>query len=197
MPDSVDGRRMNGTQAAAPNRDLSVDFYRVSAIGLVVVGHWLVASATYHDGEFGLQNPLVEMPWTQWLTLASQVMPASFLMAGYASSASWTRRGEPSAEPPQRGLRQRLARTLGPAGAGAAWGVRGGSAGGGVGAALGGGGRVAVGVRRLGGRLPPVVPGHFRAVGPGGAGGGGRGGAVGARRAGRPGDCGGSHRCGR
>src|SRR5262249_52839527 len=117
MPDSVDGRRMNGTQAAAPNRDLSVDFYRVSAIGLVVVGHWLVASATYHDGEFGLQNPLVEMPWTQWLTLAFQVIPAFFLMAGYASAVSWTRRGETDSESPQRWLRYRLARTLGPTGA--------------------------------------------------------------------------------
>src|SRR5262245_33477546 len=117
MPDSVDGRRMNGTQAAAPNRDLSVDFYRVSAIGLVVVGHWLVASATYHDGEFGLQNPLVEMPWTQWLTLAFQVIPAFFLMAGYASAVSWTRRRETRAESPQHWLRYRLARTLGPTGA--------------------------------------------------------------------------------
>ncbi|WKG04592.1 acyltransferase family protein [Mycolicibacterium sp. HK-90] len=99
-----------------PERDLSVDFYRVSAIGLVVVGHWLVASATYSDGEFGLQNPLEEMPWTQWLTLVFQVIPAFFLMAGYASAASWTRRAEPA----QGWLRYRLARTLGPTGAYAA-----------------------------------------------------------------------------
>ncbi|MDH6247236.1 acyltransferase [Mycobacterium sp. OTB74] len=117
MPDSVDGRRTNGTQAAVPNRDLSVDFYRVSAIGLVVVGHWLVASATYRDGEFGLQNVLVEMPWTQWLTLAFQVIPAFFLMAGYASAVSWTRRRETDAEPAQSWLRYRLSRTLGPTGA--------------------------------------------------------------------------------
>lgn len=100
-----------------PERDLSVDFYRVSAIGLVVVGHWLVASATFDDGEFGMQNPLVEMPWTQWLTLAFQVIPAFFLMAGYASAVSWTRRGETSSESPQHWLRYRLSRTLGPTGA--------------------------------------------------------------------------------
>jgi peptidoglycan/LPS O-acetylase OafA/YrhL len=117
MPDSVDGLRMNGTQAAMPDRNLSVDFYRVSAIGLVVVGHWLVASATYRDGEFGMQNVLVEMPWTQWLTLAFQVIPAFFLMAGYASAVSWTRRRETGAEPAQSWLRYRLARTLGPTGA--------------------------------------------------------------------------------
>lgn len=98
-----------------PERDLSVDFYRVSAIGLVVVGHWLAASATYRDGEFGMQNVLEEMPWTQWLTLAFQVIPAFFLMAGYASSVSWTRRqGTGSA---QTWLRYRLSRTLGPTGA--------------------------------------------------------------------------------
>jgi surface polysaccharide O-acyltransferase-like enzyme len=100
-----------------PERDLSVDFYRVSAIGLVVVGHWLAASATYRDGEFGMQNPLEEMPWTQWLTLPFQVIPAFFLMAGYASAVSWTRRQKTGSEPPQNWLRYRLSRTLGPAGA--------------------------------------------------------------------------------
>ncbi|MGE2833324.1 acyltransferase family protein [Mycobacterium sp. SMC-4] len=98
-------------------RDLSVDFYRVSAIGLVVVGHWLAASATYRDGEFGMQNVLEEMPWTQWLTLVFQVIPAFFLMAGYASAVSWTRRRETHSESPQSWLRYRLSRTLGPTGA--------------------------------------------------------------------------------
>ncbi|OBK78489.1 acyltransferase [Mycobacterium sp. 1274761.0] len=97
-----------------PDRDLSVDFYRVSAIGLVVVGHWLAASATYRDGEFDMQNVLQEMPWTQWLTLAFQVIPAFFLMAGYASSVSWTRLRESDSESPQHWLRFRLSRTLGP-----------------------------------------------------------------------------------
>ena len=120
MPESVDRRGMNGAEAAMPERDLSVDFYRVSAIGLVVVGHWLAASVTYGDGEFGMQNPLVEMPWTQWLTLPFQVIPAFFLMAGYASAVSWTRRRETGSEPPQSWLRNRLSRTLGPTGAYAA-----------------------------------------------------------------------------
>ncbi|MHC9290858.1 acyltransferase family protein [Mycobacterium sp. LTG2003] len=99
------------------DRNLSVDFYRVSAIGLVVVGHWLAASATYQDGEFGMQNVLEEMPWTQWLTLAFQVIPAFFLMAGYASAVSWTRQQEAGAAPVQNWLRYRLSRTLGPTGA--------------------------------------------------------------------------------
>lgn len=95
-------------------RDLSVDFYRVSAIGLVVVGHWLVANATYSDGEFGMLNVLEEMPWTQWLTLVFQVIPAFFLMAGYASAVSWTRRQDTESESAQTWLRFRLSRTLGP-----------------------------------------------------------------------------------
>jgi hypothetical protein len=117
MPESVEGRRTNGAQPARPERDLSVDFYRVSAIGLVVVGHWLAASATYRDGDFGMQNPLEVMPWTQWLTLPFQVIPAFFLMAGYASAVSWTRRQETGTESPQHWLRYRLSRTLGPTGA--------------------------------------------------------------------------------
>ncbi|MGE2714172.1 acyltransferase family protein [Mycolicibacterium litorale] len=95
-------------------RDLSVDFYRVCAIGLVVVGHWLAANATYHDGEFGMLNVLEEMPWTQWLTLPFQVIPAFFLMAGYASAVSWARRRDHGSEPAQSWLRSRLSRTLGP-----------------------------------------------------------------------------------
>lgn len=102
------------TEVDMTERDLSVDFYRVSAIGLVVVGHWLAASATYHDGEFGLQNLLEELPWTQWLTLLFQVIPAFFLMAGYASAVSWSRRQNAGVEPPQTWLRHRLSRTLGP-----------------------------------------------------------------------------------
>lgn len=113
MPKSADGRG-DGAQALRPERNLSVDFYRVCAIGLVVVGHWLAASATYRDGEFGMQNVLEEMPWTQWLTLPFQVIPAFFLMAGYASAVSWTRRRDIGSEPPQRWLRNRLSKTLGP-----------------------------------------------------------------------------------
>jgi fucose 4-O-acetylase-like acetyltransferase len=112
--ESGGGREPDRRQAVKPDRDLSVDFYRVTAICLVVVGHWLAASATYHGGEFGMQNPLVELPWTQWLTLPFQVIPAFFLMAGYASAVSWTRRQDAGTESAQYWLRHRLARTLGP-----------------------------------------------------------------------------------
>lgn len=100
--------------STAAERDLSVDFYRVSAISLVVVGHWLAALVTYQDGDFGILNLLTELPWTQWLTLVFQVIPAFFLMAGYASASSCIRRQEKSIESPQHWLRERLSRTLGP-----------------------------------------------------------------------------------
>lgn len=76
----------------APPRELSADLYRVCAVVLIVVGHWLAASVTYRHGGFVRENPLIEMPWTQWLTWIFQVVPVFFIVAGYAGAASWTRR---------------------------------------------------------------------------------------------------------
>ena len=53
----------------------------------------LVSGAgSYRDGEFGRDNPLVLLPWTQWLTWGFQVVPVFFAVAGYASAVSWSRR---------------------------------------------------------------------------------------------------------
>ena len=41
-----------------PVRDLAMDFYRVVAIALVVLGHWLVAALTYRNGQFGRTDRL-------------------------------------------------------------------------------------------------------------------------------------------
>lgn len=80
---------------------------------LVVIGHWLLSVMTYRDGEFGRDNPLVLMPWTQWLTFGFQVVPVFFAVAGYASAVSWARR-DPGTESRQDWVRRRVARTLGP-----------------------------------------------------------------------------------
>lgn len=72
-------------------RELSVDLYRVGAVVLIVLGHWLAASVAYRHGTFVRENPLVELPWTQWLTWIFQTVPLLFLVAGYAGAASWTR----------------------------------------------------------------------------------------------------------
>jgi surface polysaccharide O-acyltransferase-like enzyme len=99
---------------ARPVRDLAVDYYRTSGVVLIVLGHWLAAGVTYQDGSFGRQNPLVDIPWTQWLTWPLQAVPVFFLVAGYASAVSWTHWRDGEGMPPQTWLRQRLARVLGP-----------------------------------------------------------------------------------
>ena len=93
---------------------MAVDFYRVSGVVLIVLGHWLAACVTFTAGRFGRQNPLVDMPWTQWLTWPFQAVPLFFLVAGYASAVSWSRWREVGGLPRHTWLRHRLARTLGP-----------------------------------------------------------------------------------
>lgn len=105
---------MDHANTARPVRDLAVDFYRVSGVVLIVLGHWLAGCVTYRDGNFGRQNPLVELPWTQWLTWPFQAVPVFFLVAGYAGAVSWTHRCEADGTPRQTWLGHRLARVLGP-----------------------------------------------------------------------------------
>ena len=94
------------------NRDHAMDLYRVVALLLIVVGHWVAACLTFSDGAFWRENPLVDLPWTQWLTWIFQVVPVFFVVAGYASAVSWGhRRAEESR---QDWLRRRLARPVGP-----------------------------------------------------------------------------------
>jgi surface polysaccharide O-acyltransferase-like enzyme len=82
---------MSDLGTVPPARELSADLYRVSAVLVVVVGHWLLAAVTYRDGRFGYDEVLADMPWTQWLTWIFQVVPVFFVVAGYANAASWTR----------------------------------------------------------------------------------------------------------
>src|ERR1700735_2370892 len=100
--------------ADGPVRDLAVDFYRVSGVVLIVLGHWLAGSVTYRDGYFGRQNPLADHPWTQWLTWFFQAVPTFFLVAGYAAAVSWNRRHAIEGLSRPSWLRHRLARVLGP-----------------------------------------------------------------------------------
>ncbi|OBF83726.1 hypothetical protein A5791_02605 [Mycobacterium sp. 852002-51163_SCH5372311] len=104
---------MDRVSTARPVRDLAVDYYRVSGVILIVLGHWLAGSVTYQDGQFGRQNPLVDQPWTQWLTWPFQAVPVFFLVAGYAGAVSWTHRSGEGMKRPVW-LRHRLARVLGP-----------------------------------------------------------------------------------
>jgi hypothetical protein len=105
---------MGHANTEQPARNLAVDFYRVSGVVLIVLGHWLAGSVTYHDGYFGRQNPLLDQPWTQWLTWPFQAVPTFFLVAGYAGAVSWTHRRASDGVSLQTWLRHRLARVLGP-----------------------------------------------------------------------------------
>lgn len=91
-----------------------MDFYRVSGVVLIVLGHWLAGSVTYHNGHFGRENPLLDLPWTQWLTWIFQAVPVFFLVAGYAGAVSWTHRCDAEGFSREAWLRHRLARVLGP-----------------------------------------------------------------------------------
>jgi fucose 4-O-acetylase-like acetyltransferase len=105
---------MDRANTARPDRNLAVDYYRVSGVILIVLGHWLAGSVTYDDGHFGRQNPLVDMPWTQWLTWPLQAVPTFFLAAGYASAVSWAHRRDTNGVSRQTWVRHRLSRVLGP-----------------------------------------------------------------------------------
>ncbi|KZS69739.1 hypothetical protein A4G29_01260 [Mycobacterium kansasii] len=105
---------MDHAGTGRPVRDLAVDFYRVSGVVLIVLGHWLAGSVTYHNGQFGRQNPLVDQPWTQWLTWPFQAVPVFFLVAGYAGAVSWTHRYGDGGVSRQDWIRHRAARVLGP-----------------------------------------------------------------------------------
>lgn len=91
-----------------------MDYYRVSGVVLIVLGHWLAGSVTYHNGSFGRQNPLEDMPWTGWLTWIFQAVPVFFLVAGFAGALSWTHRRDSGGFSRQDWIRHRLARVLGP-----------------------------------------------------------------------------------
>lgn len=94
-------------------RNHAADLYRVLALVMVVIGHWITAALTYRDGAFYRQNPLVELPWTQWLTWLFQVVPVFFVVAGYASAVSWGRLADDGPSR-QAWIRHRLTRPLGP-----------------------------------------------------------------------------------
>ncbi|MEM7469048.1 MAG: acyltransferase family protein [Pseudomonadota bacterium] len=71
---------------AARNR--YVDFLRALSISVVVVGHWLMATAYYIDGKLIPGQILQDVTATQWITWLAQVMPVFFIVGGYANAVS-------------------------------------------------------------------------------------------------------------
>ena len=71
-----------------PERNRYVDFLRSVSILVVIVGHWLIATAYVVDGEMTVGHLLSEQPQMQWLTWLFQVMPIFFIVGGYSNAVS-------------------------------------------------------------------------------------------------------------
>jgi hypothetical protein len=72
------------------SRNRAADFYRMTAICFVVLGHWTLVSPYVPDTQLELRNILAQQPWTQYLTWLFQVMPVFFFVGGFSNAASWT-----------------------------------------------------------------------------------------------------------
>jgi len=82
-------------------------------VGVVVVGHWLMAAVVWRRGELTADNTLELVPATQWLTWAFQVVPVFFLVGGWANAVSW-RRASGAGRTHQEWLAARTRRLVGP-----------------------------------------------------------------------------------
>ncbi|MFF5938356.1 acyltransferase [Streptomyces sp. NPDC012508] len=93
--------------AATPaTRDRYVDLLRVASLGVVVLGHWLMAAVTT-DGSVG--NLLAVVPELQGVTWLLQVMPVFFFVGGFSHALAYRSRPAYAAF-----LRARLQRLLRP-----------------------------------------------------------------------------------
>ena len=81
-----------------PDRDFYMDLLRGLSILVVVLGHWLMAEATWNGSELIIGNALAEFPALGALTWILQVIPVFFFVGGFANYGSWGRAsGEPAA----------------------------------------------------------------------------------------------------
>jgi hypothetical protein len=75
--------------AATPaDRDRFVDLLRITSIGVVVVGHWVMAVPTVVNGSLRAGNALQFVPQLQYVTWLFQVMPLFFLVGGFADATA-------------------------------------------------------------------------------------------------------------
>ncbi len=95
------------------SRNRYVDLLRVTSLGVVVIGHWLMAGIWIEDGEINARNVLELVPALQYLTWLLQVMPVFFFVGGYANAASW-RSAERKGIGYAQWLRGRMVRLLRP-----------------------------------------------------------------------------------
>ncbi|MGA6170845.1 acyltransferase family protein [Streptomyces sp. NPDC012600] len=102
-------------EATPATRDRYVDLLRVASLGVVVLGHWMMAAVTPD----GVGNLLAVVPALQPLTWLLQVMPVFFFVGGFSHALSYRsllrKRPEGSADSVYAAfLRARLQRLLRP-----------------------------------------------------------------------------------
>ena len=79
-----------GRGARGVERVRYLDLLRPLATGCVVYSHWILIGLTYYRGRFSDLNVLDHIEWGRWVTWAFSVMPAFFLVGGYANACPWT-----------------------------------------------------------------------------------------------------------
>lgn len=92
------------------DRDLFIDALRVTAVLVVVIGHWMVTTVHWDDGRVHSVNALSVIPGIRPITWLAQVMPLLFFVGGFANSTVLLRRPVPYLAY----LRRRLVRLLFP-----------------------------------------------------------------------------------
>jgi peptidoglycan/LPS O-acetylase OafA/YrhL len=69
-------------------RNRYVDFLRSISILVVIIGHWMIATAYVVDGKMNAGHLLAGRPQLHWLTWLFQVMPIFFIVGGYSNAVS-------------------------------------------------------------------------------------------------------------
>ncbi|MEZ5408021.1 MAG: acyltransferase [Acidimicrobiales bacterium] len=100
---------------AKADRNRAVDLYRVGAMGLVALGHWMaVAIGVGDNGELVAGNALQLAPRLAFLSWLFQVMPLFFVVGGFSSAMSLDAHTA-SGGRPQDWVAARLRRMVSPA----------------------------------------------------------------------------------
>jgi len=101
-------------EASTPDdRDRVADLLRLTAIGFVVLGHWLVTAVLYRNDDPVVGQALQWVPQAHLLTWIFQVMPLFFFVGGHLNATSW-RRAEERGRSWPRWFRRRARRLLTP-----------------------------------------------------------------------------------
>ena len=93
MPTTIVGTPPATEPSPSSLRDLPIDALRAAAVGVVVVGHAIVAAVAWKGGRPEADNLLATSALARGLTWAFQVLPLVFLCGGFAAARSAGRPG--------------------------------------------------------------------------------------------------------